>query len=216
LVRTLAAEALRPYWKKAADPILALPLPVGPYTQRLPPRLTEDDHIVGPNRIKVTSAGNQVVHASEHGQQLGLHRQGVLELADPDLFHTQSPNSQVRVLQRLVLSIGDVLSQPIGPAAIAALPVRVFEAFGTGVTDRNIASKGSHIPIFAPLFKIIKLTADRSARLLRIMIEKCAASVGRSHAAVLRRSERRRLSSANDDEVGGLHARVHERRSKRR
>jgi len=92
----------------------------------LTPRLAEDDHIVGANRIKVTRAGNQVVHAAEHGQQIRLHRQGVLELAHPDLFHTQPPNSQVRVLQRLVLSIGDVLSQPIGPAAIAALPVRVF------------------------------------------------------------------------------------------
>jgi hypothetical protein len=37
-----------------------------------------------------------------------------------------------------------------------------------------------------------------------------AASVGKSRAAVLRRSERRRLSSANDDEVGGSHARLRE------
>ena len=37
------------------------------------------------------------------------------------------------------------------------------------------------------------------------------ASVGKSRAAVLRRSERRRCSSASDDEVGGLQARLRER-----
>jgi hypothetical protein len=36
------------------------------------------------------------------------------------------------------------------------------------------------------------------------------ASVGKSRAAVLRRSERRRFSSASDDEVGGFHARLRE------
>jgi hypothetical protein len=36
------------------------------------------------------------------------------------------------------------------------------------------------------------------------------ASVGKSRAAVLRRSERRRLSSASDDEVGGFQSAMRE------
>jgi hypothetical protein len=37
-----------------------------------------------------------------------------------------------------------------------------------------------------------------------------AASVRKSRAAVVMRSERRRLSSASDDELGGFHARLRE------
>ena len=42
------------------------------------------------------------------------------------------------------------------------------------------------------------------------VVRDVATSVGKSRAAVLRRSERRRFSSASDDEVGGFHARLRE------
>jgi hypothetical protein len=43
-----------------------------------------------------------------------------------------------------------------------------------------------------------------------------AASVGKLRAAVLRRSERRRLSSASDDEVGGFQSAMREQLRKNR
>ena len=48
------------------------------------------------------------------------------------------------------------------------------------------------------------------------MRSRFAASVGKSRAAVLRRSERRVLSFASVDEVGGFHARLRERLRKQK
>ena len=55
--------------------------------------------------------------AAEDGHQVGPHGQRVVELAGPDLVHPQPTDGQVGVLQRLVLSVGDVLGQPVRPAA---------------------------------------------------------------------------------------------------
>jgi hypothetical protein len=54
--------------------------------------------------------------------------------------------------------IGDVLSQSVSPAAVAAVPIGVFQTLCGGVTDRHIATKRCHNPIVAPLDKIISCT----------------------------------------------------------
>ena len=55
----------------------------------------------------------------------GSQRERVVELPVADLGQPQTPDGEVGVLQRLVLGVGDQLGQPIGPAAVAALAVRV-------------------------------------------------------------------------------------------
>ena len=35
-------------------------------------------------------------------------------------------DGEVRILQRLILIVGDVLSQPVSPAAVATVPIRIF------------------------------------------------------------------------------------------
>jgi hypothetical protein len=51
---------------------------------------------------------------------------------------------------------------------------------------------------------------SEQSNIARASRAKTAASVGKSRAAVLRRREQRRFSSASDDEVGGFHARLRE------
>jgi hypothetical protein len=84
-----------------------------------------------------------------------------------------------------------VLRQPVGPAAVTTIPVGIFQSFGTGVADRHIATKCCHDPIVTRLGKINSGWSRRSGRLARNF----------------------RLSSASDDQVGGFHARLHEKRT---
>ena len=92
---------------------------------------------------KSQRGGDHVVHPTEDAQQVRLHGQRVVQLAGPDLVHPQSPDGQVGVLQHLVLTVGDVLGQPVGPAAVAAVGVGVFQALGGGVADRDVSGETS-------------------------------------------------------------------------
>jgi len=69
-----------------------------------------------------------------------------LELVSPDLSHSQAADGEVRVLQRLILMVGNVLSQPVSPAAVAAVPIGIFESFCGGVANRHVATKRCHNP----------------------------------------------------------------------
>ena len=136
-------------------------------------RLAEDNHVIGANRVEVAGARNEVVDAAEHSEQIGPHGQGVVELTGPDLVHPHAPDGEVRILQRLVLTIGDVLRQPVGPAAVATVSVGIFQSLRTGIADRHIATKCCHDPIVTPPVKINSHYFSRSGRPANYHEERC-------------------------------------------
>src|SRR5512133_206640 len=81
----------------------------GEHGGALPTRLAEGDYVISPNRVKVAGTRNQVVDSPEYRQQIRLHRERIVELADPNLPHAQTPNGQIRIFQRLALSVCNVL-----------------------------------------------------------------------------------------------------------
>src|SRR4051812_23063418 len=79
-----------------------------------------------------------VVHAGDDGHQVGSegdrHRYLLLE----DLPCGPAADGEVRVLDAALVH-GQVLGQPVGPAAVATVVVVVSHAFGAAVTDRHVA-----------------------------------------------------------------------------
>ena len=104
---------------------------------------------VRPHLVEVPTDPDQVVPAAEDGHQVGLEGESVIELAVADLVEPQTADGEIGVLQRLVLRVGDQLRQPVGPAPVAAVAVRVDQTLGAGVADGDVAVEGGHPPIVA-------------------------------------------------------------------
>ena len=113
------------------------------------PGLAVHGRQVRPHLVEVPTHPDQVVPAAEDGHQVGLEGERVVELSVADLVESQTADGEIGVLQRLVLGVGDQLSKPVGPAAVAALTVGVDQTLGAGVADGDVAVEGGHPPIVA-------------------------------------------------------------------
>ncbi len=99
------------------------------------------DHLVemAGHHVEVAVAAQGVVQPRDDGAEVRLERQRGVELLLADLARELAAHREVRV-EQAVAAARDLLSQAVGPAAEAAtVRVRVHQALGRAVTDRDVA-----------------------------------------------------------------------------
>ena len=101
--------------------------------------------VAGHHGVHVDAQGHQVVHPGVDGHQVWFGEHGGLDLVGQDVVHGPAAHSEVGVAE---LGIGSrqPRGQPVGPAAhaVRAAGVGIADAFGEGITQRDVSAVGHH------------------------------------------------------------------------
>ena len=90
--------------------------------------------------IEVDVAAEDVVEAADHAREVGLQRQGRLELLGADLGHLPPANRQVGVAE-LRIPDREAFRQPVGPAAKGPVRIGVVESLRRRIAEGDVARK---------------------------------------------------------------------------